>query len=310
MENRRSFLKKTVMAGAAISLSPNLSAGLFDHEEPLFSLAQWSLHKALQSGEMAAKDFPFFTKKEFGINTVEYVNQFYANQKSNTAFWSEILNKTNGEGIKNLLIMVDAEGELGNANKRERKKAVENHHGWVDIAAKMGCHSIRVNAFGAEDKAQLKSALVDGLGSLCEYSQQAKINVLIENHGLYSSDADFIVEVIKEVNNPFMGTLPDFGNWCTSQMWGSTDGDGCQTAYNHVEGVKKFLPYAKGVSAKTYNFDTKGNQPNLDYKAMLKVVKDAGYQGHIGIEYEGSNLSEVEGIKASKKLIESIWSEL
>ncbi len=297
------------MASAAISFLPKVPKNS-GPDEPLFSLAQWSLHKALQSGKMAATDFPMVTKKEFGIHACEYVNQFYADQKTNAAFWSEMLNQTQNEGIKNLLIMVDAEGELGNANVAERKKAVQNHHIWVDIAAKLGCHSIRVNAFGVQEKAQLKAALVDGLGSLCEYSQQAKINVLIENHGLLSSQADFIVEVIKEVNNPYMGTLPDFGNWCTSELWGSTMGDGCQSVYNHVEGVKKFLPYAKGVSAKTYDFDANGNQPKLDYKSMLKEVKDAGYIGHIGIEYEGENLGETEGIKASKKLIERIWSEL
>ena len=298
------------MASAAISLLPKVTENLTTRDKPLFSLAQWSLHKALQSGNMAARDFPIITKKEFDIHACEYVNQFYADQKTNSAFWSEMLNKTKNEGIKNLLIMVDAEGELGNANPSERKTAVQNHHGWVDIAAKMGCHSIRVNAFGTQDRTQMKAALVDGLGQLCEYSQQAKINVLIENHGLLSSQADFIVEVIKEVNNPYMGTLPDFGNWCTSELWGSTMSDRCQSVFNHVEGVKLFLPFAKGVSAKTYDFDSQGNQPKLDYKSMLKVVKDAGYNGYIGIEYEGENLGEVEGIKASKRLIERIWSEL
>lgn len=309
METRRNFLKKTALASAALSIL-KVPESFTTYEKPMFSLAQWSLHKALQSGKMAARDFPMITKKEFDIHACEYVNQFYADQKTNSAFWSEMLNQTKNEGIKNLLIMVDAEGELGNANSAERKTAVQNHHAWVDIAAKMGCHSIRVNAFGTQDRAQLKAALVDGLGSLCEYSQKAKINVLIENHGLLSSQADFIVEVIKEVNNPYMGTLPDFGNWCTSELWGSTMGDGCKSVYNHVEGVKKFLPYAKGVSAKTYDFDSQGNQPKLDYKSMLKVVKDAGYNGYIGIEYEGENLGEPEGIKASKKLIERIWSEL
>lgn len=310
METRRTFLKKTALAGAAMSFLPKVVETLNTRETPPFSLAQWSLHKALQSGKMVAEDFPMITKKEFDIYACEYVNQFYADQKTNSVFWSEMLNQTKNEGIKNLLIMVDAEGELGNTNTAERKKAVQNHYVWVDIAAKMGCHSIRVNAFGAQDRAELKDALVDGLGSLCEYSQQAKINVLIENHGLLSSNADFIVEVIKEVNNPYMGTLPDFGNWCTSELWGSTMGDGCTSVYNHVEGVKKFLPYAKGVSAKTYDFDAQGNQPKLDYKSMLKVVKDAGYNGYIGIEYEGENLGEPEGIKASKQLIERIWSEL
>lgn len=298
------------MASAAFSFLPNSTQMLLSKATPNFSLAQWSLHKALQSGDIKAKDFPIITKNDFGINACEYVNQFYADQKTNSAFWSEMLQLTKEEGINNLLIMVDDEGELGSANSTERNKAVTNHHGWVDIAAKMGCHSIRVNAFGAQDKNTLKDALVDGLGKLCEYSQKAKINVLIENHGLLSSQADFIVDVIQEVNNPYLGTLPDFGNWCTSELWGSTMGDGCQSVYDHVEGVKKFMPYAKGVSAKTYDFDANGNQPRLDYKSMLKVVKNAGYEGYIGIEYEGQNLSEAEGIKASKKLIERVWSEL
>lgn len=306
MENRRSFLKKAALAGAGFSFLPK-TLNLLTPAKPLFSLAQWSLHRAFHSGELAAVDFPLISKNQFDIDAVEYVNSFYADKKKDSAFWNEMLNKTKSEGIKNLLIMVDAEGELGNANSTARKQAVQNHFGWVDIAAKLGCHSIRVNAFGDENRKAIKNALVDGLGSLCEYSEKAKINVVIENHGLYSSDADFVVEVIKAVDNPYMGTLPDFGNWCTSELWGSTNGDSCKTAYEHVQGVKKFMPYAKGVSAKTYDFDAQGNQPKLDYKTMLQAVKDAGYSGHIGIEYEGENLSEAEGIKASKRLIERLW---
>ena len=174
----------------------------------------------------------------------------------------------------------------------------------------LGCHSIRVNAFGNGNSEELKAALVDGLGRLCEYGAEQDINVLIENHGYHSSNADWVIDLIKQVDSKHLGTLPDFGNWCLNAEWGSTMNGKCTDSYDIYEGVKKFLPFAKGVSAKSYNFDEHGDQKDIDYTQMLKVVKDFGYHGYIGIEYEGDNLTEKEGIKATKRLIEKAWLSL
>lgn len=287
-----------------------LSVFSADHALPKISLAQWSMNRAIKDGSIKAEDFAAITKRDYGIEAIEFVNGFYKDHKKDMSYWDNMLRRSENEGVTNLLIMVDEEGDLGSTRKSERLEAVENHYGWVDIAKRMKCDSIRVNAFGTGPRNEVKTALVDGMGRLAEYGAKAGINILIENHGLYSSEADFIVEMIKEVNNPYMGTLPDFGNWCTSEKWGGTRDDSCGNVYDIQKGVEEFMPYAKGVSAKTYDFDTAGNQPRLDYPGLLKAVKAMGYDGYIGIEYEGNNLSEPDGIMATKRLIESVWSAL
>lgn len=310
MSTRRRFIKQGIVGAAALSLPIIPSCTPKATEAPPISLAQWSLHRAIRKGEVDPIDFASITKNTFGLEAIEYVNSFYADKKSNTTYWTDIKSRANQEGVKNLLIMVDAEGELGDANDVKRLEAVDKHKIWVDIAARLGCHSIRVNAFGAEEADLIQAALVDGLGSLAEYSQTAEVNILIENHGLFSSDAAFMVEVIKEINHPYVGTLPDFGNWCSSEKWGGTSEDGCETVYDQALGVEEFMPYAKGVSAKTYDFNADGGQDRINYKNLLQIVKNNGYQGHIGVEYEGSNLSEEAGILATVQLINDTWAML
>lgn len=315
METRRTFIKKTALGTAAITSLPQTAVGniLTDPKDSdlRLSLAQWSLHRALEKGEIKAVDFAQIAKNSFGINAVEYVNQFYVDMATSEKFWSQMKQRAESEDVQSLLIMVDNEGELGNSNDAERKTAVENHYKWIDAANILGCHSIRVNAFGKGTKRELHAALIDGLGALASYGEKQNINVLVENHGLHTSDAKFIVSVLQQVDSPFLGTLPDFGNWCLSAEWGSTQpAKDCSAIYPHEDGIADFLPFAKGVSAKTYNFDQEGNESYLDYPKLLKLVKESGFDGYIGIEYEGKKLSEPEGIKASKALIERVWASL
>lgn len=310
MSTRRQFIKQSAAGAAVLSIPFIHSCGSNNVVRPKISLAQWSLNRSIRNGDIKAIDFAAITRNTYGLDAAEYVNGFYADQKMNTDFWADMKNRSEGEGVKNLLIMVDEEGELGHANEGNRLRAVDNHKTWVDIAAGMGCHSIRVNAFGDPDRETIKSALIDGLGRLCEHGASANVNVIIENHGLYSSDADFVVEVIKAVDSPYMGTLPDFGNWCTSVQWGATRDDSCETIFDQAKGVQLYLPYAKGVSAKSYDFNTEGGQDRIDYKGLLQIVKDHGYDGYIGIEYEGENLSEPDGIRATEKLIKDTWEGL
>ena len=304
------------MASAAIVI-PTVAVKAGTHftksnmiQQPKISLAQWSMHKALQKGEVKATDFAAIAKNKYQIKAIEYVNQFYVDQVKNEKFWNQMKMKAKDEGVQSLLIMVDSEGELGNPNSAERKTAVENHFKWVNAAKLLGCHSIRVNAFGQADMDTLKSTLVDGLGQLANYGKKEGINVLIENHGLHTSDASFMTAIIKEVGNPYLGTLPDFGNWCLNKEWGSTQNNQCTNVYDRYKGVEEFLPFAKGVSAKTYDFDADGNETIMDYERLLTVVKTSGFDGYIGIEYEGERLSEAEGITATKQLIEKVWLNL
>ncbi|MCL6267655.1 sugar phosphate isomerase/epimerase family protein [Flagellimonas myxillae] len=313
---RRVFLEKCAWSTGVLAASPLMTYGynplvvatVMQPNDLKISLAQWSLHRQFQNGTLNADDFAHISIDTYGINAVEYVNGFYKKYGNDERFWANMKARADKAGVNSLLIMVDEEGDLGAAKDKERKKAVENHYKWVNAAKILGCHSIRVNAFGASDRDTFRSTMADGLGRLSDYAAKENINIVIENHGLYSSDAKLITEIIQQVNSPNVGTLPDFGNWCLSAKWGSTKGD-CEAAYDIYQGVSEFLPFAKGVSAKSYNFNAEGEHPSIDYHKMLKIVKDFGYKGHIGIEYEGDG-PEHEGILQTKALIEKVWNSL
>jgi L-ribulose-5-phosphate 3-epimerase len=280
-------------------------------EELKLSLAQWSIHRGLEDGTYLAEDFPAIAKNEFGITAVEYVNSFYKEHATDLDFWKRMRATTDSLGVKNLLIMIDEEGDLGNPDAQLRKEAVENHYKWVDAARILGCHSIRINAFGEGKKEEVQAAMVDALKQLCTYALKSGTHVLIENHGLYSSDGVWIAEIMKQVSMPNCGTLPDFGNWCLSAKWGSTqEGKDCALQYDRYAGVSELLPFARGVSAKSYAFNEQGKETIIDYAKMLKLVKESDFIGYIGIEYEGSPLSEPEGIRATKALLEKTWMEI
>ena len=267
------------------------------------SLAQWSLNRAFFAKELDAREFASIAKNRFGISAIEYVNAFYVEKANDSGFWNEMNSRAKDKGVDSLLIMVDDEGDLGDTNDLNRKTAVQNHFKWMDAAKHLDCHSIRINAFGKGTADEVGAAMVDGLGALCEYAGKVGINVLIENHGLYSSDGKWVVNVIKQVNMDNCGTLPDFGNFCTAKKWGSTQDNECDVAYDRYLGVLEMLPFARGVSAKSYDFNEAGDETIIDYHKLLKIVYDAGYMGHIGIEYEGNRLSEPEGIEATKQLL-------
>ena len=274
------------------------------------SLAQWSLHRSFNDNKLKAEEFPVIAKEQFNIDAVEYVNGLYAKYATNSEFWGKLKQRADDHGVKSLLMMVDDEGDLGNPNEKQRKKAVENHYKWVDYAKTLGCHSIRVNGFGDGDKEVVGNALVQGMGSLAEYAANVNINVVIENHGLYSSDGKWVADVITKIGMDNCGTLPDFGNFCTARKWGSTQDGTCPEVYDRYLGVKEMLPFARGVSAKSYRFDDKGQETTIDYGKMLSIVKDSGFTGYIGIEYEGSELSEIDGIVATKELLISEGQKL
>lgn len=313
--NRRTFTEYALKGGAVLSASSIFSLGACQFKSGAnkkklkISLAQWSLHRAFEAGKLNPSDFASIAAKTYSIKAVEYVNGFYADRGEVSSFWKEMKKKADDVGVESLLIMVDDEGDLGASDDSDRKKAVENHFKWVEAAKVLGCHSVRVNAFGAEDREVYKSATIDGMGRLAEFAAQSNINIIIENHGLYSSDAKLIVEIIKQVNKPNFGTFPDFGNWCLSAKWGSTQIE-CERVYDRYEGVAEFLPFAKAVSAKSYNFNEQGEDRVMDYYRLLKLVKDSSYDGHIGIEYEGTELSEHDGILATKALMNKVWESL
>ena len=272
------------------------------------SLAQWSLNKSLFGGKMDNLDFARVAKEDFGIEAIEYVNQFFADKAQDENYLKEMIKRADDNGVKNLLIMIDNEGELGSTDDAERTTAVENHYKWVDAAKTLGCHSIRVNAAGRGTAEEVAAAAADGLGRLSEYAAKTGLNVIVENHGGYSSNGEWLTGVMKQVNMDNCGTLPDFGNFCITRD--PDDWTICKEEYDRYKGVEELMTYAKAVSAKSNDFNENGDEVHSDYKRILKIVKDAGYKGYIGIEYEGSQLSEAEGIKATKVLLEKYGREL
>ncbi len=311
MENRRKFIKKTSLAAAAITLPTFYSFNKLENNMPKISLAQWSLNRAFFGKKLDPKNFAAIAKNDYDISAIEYVNQFYTADAANERFWFAMAKRATDVGVESLIMMVDEDEQLGNRKAKKRMKAVEDHYKWIHAAKILGCHSVRVNAFGEGSPDELEASLIDGLGKLTEYAAKEKIHVIIENHGLHTSNAEFMTKIIKAVNNPYLGTLPDFGNWCLNQEWGSTEKTkNCTNIYSPEEGMAAFMPFAKGVSAKAYAFDTNGFETSLNYPKLLQLVKDAGYNGYIGIEYEGEHMTESEGIKITKALIEKVWSNL
>src|SRR5690606_2820764 len=281
------------------------------------SLAQWSLSGPILAGEMDPMDFAE-KANELGFEGVEYVNQLY-NKKleeyGNTPqgmqrLLDSLKSKSEQFNVENVLIMIAGEGELASGNEEERNQAVENHKKWVDAAEYLGAHSIRVNLFGSDDPGEWKTAAADGLSKLSTYASEKNINVLVENHGYLSSNAKLRVEVMEQVNLPNCGTLPDFGNFCLKREGGERWEATCIEEYPKYQGVEELMSHAKAVSAKSHDFDENGQETTIDYNKMLQIIKDAGYTGYIGIEYEGQNFSAEEGIIATRDLLIKEGSKL
>lgn len=274
------------------------------------SLAQWSVHKAIIDKKLDPLDFAK-KAKDMGFEGLEYVSQLYTPLYSKStdpkAALQSILDtlKARSEtyGMQSIGIMVDNEGDLASPNDKDRELGVENHKKWIDAAAFLGCNYIRVNLFGSDDESIWVSQSVKSLAQLAEYAKAKNLNVIVENHGYLSSNIPVLTQVIKGVNLPNCGVLPDFGNFCLKREGGERWGAKCVEEYDRYKGVEQMMPFAKAVSAKSYDFDNKGDETLINYYKMLQIVKDGGYQGFIGVEYEGERLTEDEGIIATKNLV-------
>ncbi len=319
---RRNFLKKSsvIVAGATVvpfflnackAESKTVIAATKEAVElaskDLFfklSLAQWSFHKTLFAKKM--DNLSFIDKaKELGFDGVEYVNQFFKDKAEDMAFLDQLNAKAKEHNLIQNLIMIDREGGLGLVDDTKRTEAINNHHKWVHAAKYLGCGSIRVNAYGEGTAEEVSAAAIDGLGRLSEYAAKESINVIVENHGGYSSNGAWMANVLKQVDMDNCGSLPDFGNFCIKR-----GKDGCEEEYDRYQGMIDLMPYAKAVSAKSHDFDADGNEINTDYVKVMKIVKDSGFSDFVNVEYEGRDLSEEEGVIKTVELLKKVGAEL
>lgn len=326
--NRRQFMQQLGASAAGLGLATGLPADLWAEtpaSKPFFeiSLAEFSLAGSLFSGKLKNMDFPAKAKNDFGINAVEYVSMFWPDKAQDQAYLKELKQRTDDLGMRNVLIMVDNEGALGDPDTAKRRKAVENHYKWVDAAKFLGCHSIRVNLEGEGTPEEIAKACVDGYGQLVEYGAKQRMGVIVENHMGISTDPNWLAGVLGQVKNKYAGALPDFGNFTertkpeapTLEAYMKTK---VVREHDKYQGVELLMPFAKGVSAKTHLFDAEGNEKETDFVRMLQIVKKVGFRGFIGIEYEGGFLKmmgapgdylpEDEGIRATKRLLEKVRS--
>ena len=291
--NRRDFMKGAAATAALTAMPMPFFAEEFTDKNPYkISLAQWSIRSLRK--KVSALDFPVFTKKTFGITGIEYVNTFFFKQAKDKKFLTDLKKRCDDNGVRSVLIMCDREGHLGDPNAAKRTKAIENHYKWIEAAKFLGCHSIRVNAHSKGSREEQMKLVVDGLSRLSTFGAKHNINVIVENHGGLSSDGGWLSETIKKVDMKNCGTLPDFGNF---------------GKYDRYKGTKELMPFAKGVSAKSVSFDDKGNEKSSDYFKLMKIVKESGFKGYVGIEYGGGG-DCVAQIKKTKVLLEKTFKAM
>ena len=305
---RRKFNKIVSSLSSGIILSNGYSCSNLNKVDKYgISLAQWSLHKMIKI-DKTLNPMDFAQKsKELGYDAIEYVSTLYRpilEKMSIKEMTKKLINKSKEHDVKNLLIMVDDEGNLSSSNLSEIKEAIDKHKRWIEMASKLECHSVRVNLEGEDQLDKWKDNSIKGLSLLSEFASNYNVNIIVENHGGNSSIGKELAEVIKNVNLDNCGTLPDFGNFCIKRKNGSLYDGPCDIKYDKYEGMRDLMPYAKAVSAKSYDFDPFGNETTIDFKKMMDIVDEFNYNGYLGIEYEGNNHSEINGIELTKKLIQ------
>lgn len=324
--SRRKFLKNTFSVYSTTLLAPNLFANNIDKSKLDIGLQMYSFAPLIMQGKFDLLGFPDLVKNTYGINGAEYWSIPFMGRENDKDFLNDIKRRSDDNGVDNLIILVDdidiktmqSGPSLASSNKNDRDTAIDYHKKWIDVAKEIGCHSIRVNLKSDEsDNKKILDNSSESISRLIEFSKQDNISIVIENHGGITADADWLVSLIKNVDNKHVGTLPDFGdyNFCVDRGALNFDDIGkvCKNQYDKYLGVKKLMPYAKGVSAKSHEFGKDGEELSTNYSRMIKIISESNYKGYITIEYEGAMmgmfggertyLNPHEGILATKKLI-------
>lgn len=286
---RRIFLRNSALGASALAFTPSMLAVAKDDPNRFqIGIQEYTFHRWLGK-KLTHLDYPGFVKEKLGITHVEYWNRPFNGKHTDKAFMAELVKRTTGEGIKNVLILVDAKNQLDAKDEAQRLRAVEEHKSWIDCAAQLGCDAIRVNCRSGGDRDENIKQAGHGVGALCDYAKDTSVKVVIEPHGGNSQDPVWLLAAMKELDRPNAGILPDFNNF---------------GKYDRYDGVKRSLPFAPAVCAKALKFDEQGNETHTDYFRMLKIVYESDYSGVISIEFEGRGIDPVEGSRLTKTLIE------
>ena len=326
INSRRKFLKNTFSVYSTTLLAPNLFAKKIDKSKMDIGLQMYSFAPLIMQGKFDLLGFPDLVKNTYGINGAEYWSIPFMGRENDRDFLNDLKRRSDDIGVDNLIILVDdidiktmqSGPSLASSNKNDRDTAIDYHKKWVDVAKNIGCHSIRINLRSEEENDQkILENSSESISRLIEFSKQDNISIVIENHGGITGDADWLVSLMKNVDSKHLGTLPDFGtyNFCIKRgnLNFQSLSENCENQYDKYLGVKKLMPYAKGVSAKSHEFDKDGEELSTNYSRMIKIISESNYKGYITIEYEGAMkgmfgeegtyLSPHEGILATKKLI-------
>ena len=327
-QNRRKFINDIFKGTAAISLSsPLLNNDLFANyvsNKLKISLQCFSFASEFYKGNFDLSNFSKIVRETYNLDGAEFWSIPFMGKEKNSFFLNELRQKSNDYGIKNTIILVDLldmqtmkqGNSLASIDKKERNQAIEDHKPWIDAAKSIGCDSIRINLWSDASKEEVMKVSIESISKLLEYSSDKNISIVIENHGGHTGDAKWLVNLIKKINNKNLGTLPDFGtlNFCVKRDLNLDFTAKCFSQYDKYLGVKELLPYAKGISAKSTQFDLKGNETTTNFKKMVRLIKKSNFEGYISIEYEGAirdtfakqknHLSTHDGILATKKLLE------
>ena len=327
-QNRRKFINDMFKGTAAISLSsPLLNNNLFANyisNKLKISLQCFSFASEFYKGNFDLSNFSKIVRETYNLDGAEFWSIPFIGKEKNSSFLNDLRQKSNDYGIKNTIILVDLldmqtmkqGNSLASIDKKERNQAIEDHKPWIDAAKSIECDSIRINLWSDANKEEVMKVSIESISKLLEYSSDKNISIVIENHGGHTGDAKWLVNLVNKINNKNLGTLPDFGtlNFCVKRDLNLNFSAKCFSQYDKYLGVKELLPYAKGISAKSTQFDLKGNETTTNFKKMLRLIKKSNFQGYISIEYEGAirdtfsqknnHLSTHEGILATKKLLE------
>ena len=299
---RRKFITRSLTAGASLAFVNPVFGSITSAQSATqsleISLAQWSLHRKLFAGDMDHLDFARMSQG-FGCVGLEYVNAFFKDKATDVSYLKERNSRAEAHQQKNILIMIDGEGGMAEKSANKRLVNIENHYKWVEAAQVLGCHAIRVNLHGGEDRLGAQKAGIDSLNRLAEFAKPFDVSILVENHGGFSSDGSWLADVMQNVSNENIGTLPDFGNFCIEHKEQE-----CVSAYDRYQGMSELMPFAKALSAKSHAFDDQGNETQSDFFKMIQIAKENQYSGYVGIEFEGTIVSEEEGIIKTKNLLD------